>query len=122
MKTLSQFLTEASIPKELQDRNAKIDFETIIYDAVTKRFPDAKNKAKELQDVIDYIKSKKVFSLGKLVDISPLPAGWLKEAIDAAKLAIDEAGFSKVGSAGSIGPIDRGAHIDRYLKQKWITK
>ena len=113
-------LKEAALPKELQDRNAKIDFEKIITTEMERRNPANKEKRDEILKVVEYIKSKKVFSLNKLMDISPLPAGTLKVIIDIAKEAISDAGWGAKVSVTA--PEDRGARIDRYLKQKWISR
>ena len=113
-------LEEAALPKELQDRNAKIDFEKIITSEMERRNPANKEKRDEILKVVEYIKSKKVFSLNKLMDISSLPAGTLKAIIDIAKEAISDAGWGAKASITS--PEDRGARIDRYLKQKWISR
>lgn len=121
MKAFKTFMNEATIPKEIQDRNAKIDFDELVFNAIVKRFPAAKERRQEIQnDVTEYVKSRKVFSLGKIMDNSALPAGWIKAGIDAAKTAIDSAGFGRTGS--NTGTSDRATRIDNYLKQKWISK
>lgn len=113
-------LVEAALPKEIQDRNSKIDFEKIITSEMEKRNPANKEKREEILQAVEYIKSRKVFSLNKLLDISPLPAGTLKAIIDIAKEAISDAGWGATASGGA--SVDRGERIDRYLKQKWISK
>ena len=113
-------LKEAALPKEIQDRNAKIDFEKIITTEMERRNPANKEKRDEILKVVEYIKSKKVFSLNKLMDISSLPAGTLKAIIEIAKEAIDASGWSRAGYGGS--SYDRGAAIERYLKQKSISR
>lgn len=113
-------LKEAALPKEIQDRNAKIDFEKIITSEMERRNPANKEKRDEILKAVEYIKSKKVFSLNKMTEVSSLPPGTLKAIIEIAKEAIDASGWSRAGSGGS--SYDRGAAIDSYLKQKWISR
>jgi len=115
MKSFKSFIAEGKIPSEVAARNEQIDIEAVVRDAV-KEFHGMDDAA--IKAITDYMRPKKVFSLGKMIDDLPYGAGAMKAAIEAVKKAASTAGFGKTG--GGSKPQTQAQRIDTYLKQKHI--
>jgi hypothetical protein len=128
MKTYKEFITEENIilkPNEwIEARNALVDIESIIKDVVKGwKTVNPNVNENDAKLISDWVKTKKIFSINAMFDAignDKISYGLLNAVIKKLKTEFAAAGFSKAGNISKTQ--NQAERIDKYLKQKWITK